>query len=87
MNKPNFPENVLARPVQALPKFADARARKTLAKRLVDAFGLSEEAAEAISNAAVDPSAVRKSIGEPDNPQVELLPVPGGTLLGIRTNS
>lgn len=87
MNKPKFSEYVLARPVQALPKFADARARKSLARKLVEAFGLSEEAAEAISNATVDPAAVRKSIGEPDDPQVECIPVPGGTLLGIRTTS
>ncbi|WP_242126914.1 hypothetical protein [Sphingobium sp. Sx8-8] len=33
----------------------------------------------------VDPSAVRKSIGEPSAPDVERIPVPGGTLLGIRT--
>ena len=87
MNKPKFAEHVLARPVQALPKYADARARKSLARKLVEAFGLSEDGAEAIANGTVDPAAVRKSIGEPDDPQVERIPVPGGTLLGVRTTS
>ena len=39
----------------------------------------------AIANAVVDPSEVRKSIGEPADPDVERISVPGGTLLGIRT--
>src|SRR4029453_4274309 len=42
------------------------------------------EAADAIADAVVDPSAVRKSIGEADDPHVEEIAVPGGPLLGIR---
>ncbi|MFT3728621.1 MAG: hypothetical protein QM759_12425 [Terricaulis sp.] len=77
---------VLPRPVGVLPEYAHAKARQTLAERLADAFGLSGPAALAIANAVVDPSEVRKSIGEPDDPDVERIAVPGGTLLGIRTS-
>jgi hypothetical protein len=76
---------ILPRPVGKLPEYAHAKARQTLAERIVTAFGLSTEAASAIANSVVDPAAVRKSIGEPDDPQVEEISVPGGTLLGIRT--
>ncbi|GAA0648639.1 hypothetical protein GCM10009101_22620 [Brevundimonas lenta] len=54
-------------------------------ERLINAFALSEASARAISNAVVDPSEVRKAIGEPDDPDVERISVPGGTLFGIRT--
>lgn len=82
-----FSENhVLPRPVERLPEYAHAKARRALASRLGDAFGLSAEAASTIANAVVDPTAVRKSIGEPIAPEVEAISVPGGgTLLGIRT--
>lgn len=79
-------DHVLPRPVERLPEFAHAKARQALADRISDAFGLSEASAAAISNAVVDPTEVRKSIGEPSNPDVERIPVPGGTLLGIRTS-
>lgn len=78
-------DHVLPRPVEPLPEYAHAKARQTLAERLSSAFGLSEPSASAIANAVVDPSEVRKSIGEPDDPDVERISVPGGTLLGIRT--
>lgn len=78
-------EHVLPRPVEKLPDYAHGKTRKTLAERLVSAFGLSHEATVAISNGVVDPSAVRKGIGEPTDPKVEEISVPGGTLLGIRT--
>jgi hypothetical protein len=76
---------VLPRPVERLPEYAHAKARQTLADKIVEAFGLSSEAASTIANAVVDPTAVRKSIGEPSDPQVEEISVPGGTLHGIRT--
>lgn len=79
-------DHVLPRPVERLPEYAHAKARQTLADRIVDAFGLSSQSASAIANAVVDPSEVRKSIGEPTDPDVEKIPVPGGTLLGIRTS-
>jgi hypothetical protein len=78
-------EHVLPRPVDPLTEFAHAKARQTLAEKLIEAFKLSPEAASAISNAVVDPSAVRRSIGEPADPEVEHIAVPGGTLLGLRT--
>jgi hypothetical protein len=82
----NNPEvYLLPRPVERLPDYAHAKARQTLAERLVDAFKLSEAAAGAIANAVVDPSDVRKAIGEPTDPEVERIAVPGGTLLGLRT--
>lgn len=79
-------DHVLPRPVERLPEYAHAKARQTLAEKIVDAFGLSEASAAAIANAVVDPSEVRKSIGDTTDPDVEKIPVPGGTLLGIRTS-
>lgn len=79
-------DHVLPRPVERLPEYAHAKARQTLADRIIDAFGLSQASATAIANAVVDPSEVRKSIGEPSDPDVEKIPVPGGTLFGIRTS-
>lgn len=78
-------DHVLPRPVERLPDFANAKARHTLAERLTDAFGLTEASATTIANAIVNPTEVRRSIGEPSDPDVERIPVPGGTLLGIRT--
>lgn len=86
MNPENTNGHVLPRPVERLPEYAHAKARQTLAERLIDAFGLSEASATAIAAAVVDPSEVRKSIGEPTDPDVEKIAVPGGTLLGIRTS-
>lgn len=85
MNKIFTDDHVLPRPTETLPEYAHAKARQTLAERLVEAFRISHEAANAISNGVVDPSAVRKSIGEPTDPQVEEIAVPGGVLQGIRT--
>ncbi|MER9684665.1 MULTISPECIES: hypothetical protein [unclassified Mesorhizobium] len=76
---------VLPRPAEKLPEYAHAKARQTLAEKLQEAFGLSAAAATAISNAVVDPAAVRKSINDTADPTVESIAVPGGTLLGIRT--
>jgi hypothetical protein len=78
-------EHVLPRPVERLPEFAHAKARRTLAERLVAAFKMSEAAATAIADSVVDPAAVRKAVGEADDPQVDHIPVPGGVLLGIRS--
>lgn len=86
MNSENSNGHVLPRPVERLPEYAHAKARQTLVERLTDAFGLSEASATAIAAAVVDPSEVRKSIGEPTDPDVERIAVPGGTLLGIRTS-
>jgi hypothetical protein len=79
-------DHVLPRPVERLPDFAHAKARQALSDKIVDAFGLTSASAAAIANAVVDPADVRKSIGEPNAPDVERIPVPGGTLLGIRTS-
>jgi hypothetical protein len=79
-------EYVLPRPAERLPEYAHAKARQTLTERLIDAFGLSQVSASTIANAVVDPSEVRKSIGEPTDPDVEKIPVPGGTLFGVRTS-
>jgi hypothetical protein len=79
-------DRVLPRPVEKLPEYAHAKARRTLAEKLIEAFGMSNEAADAIANAVVDPSVVRKSIGDPTDPSVEEMAVPGGVLLGIRTH-
>lgn len=79
-------DHVLPRPVERLPEYAHAKARNNLAEKVIDAFRLSEAASRAIANAVVDPSDVRKSIGDTTDPDVERIPVPGGTLLGIRTS-
>jgi hypothetical protein len=86
MNKVTMDTHVLPRPVERLPEYAHAKARQALAERLIDAFGLSEASVAAIAAAVVDPSEVRKSIGEPTDPDVEKIPVPGGTLFGVRTS-
>ena len=86
MSKFAIDEHVLPRPVERLPEYAHAKARQTLADRITDAFGLSPSSSSAIANAVVEPSEVRKSIGEPSDPDVEKISVPGGTLLGIRTS-
>lgn len=78
-------ESVLPRPVEPLPEYANARSRQALVERLIAAFKLSLESSTAIANAVVDPSAVRKAVGDPEDPEVEEIAVPGGTLLGIRT--
>ncbi len=85
MSNLNSDAYLLPRPIEQLPDYAHATARRTLADRLVDAFGLSRAAAGAIANGVVDPSEVRKAIGEPSDPEVERIAVPGGRLLGIRT--
>jgi hypothetical protein len=82
---PYSEESVLPRPVEALPEYANARSRQTLAEKLKEAFQLSPEASTTIANAVVDPAEVRKTIGDPLDPGVEEISVPGGTLLGIRT--
>jgi len=85
MNKLMNDDHILPRPVELLPEYAPSRARQALADKIIDAFGLSTASATAIANAVVDPSEVRKSIGEPSDPNAEKTHVPGGTLLGIRT--
>lgn len=81
-----YEDHVFPRPVEALPDYAPTRARRALAERVVAAFGMSEAAGAAIASAVVVPSAVRHHIGEPDNPTYEAIPVPGGTVYGIRTH-
>ena len=78
-------DHVLPRPVERLPDYASAQARRSLGDKLTEAFALSATAATAIANAVVDPSAVRKAIGDTRDPEVERIAVPGGTLFGIRT--
>jgi hypothetical protein len=79
-------DHVLPRPVEKLPEYAQVKSRRAFAERAVAAFGVSEAAAAAMAAAVVDPSALRSHIGEPSAPQVEKIPVPGGTLWGIRTH-
>ena len=86
MNRSISAEQVLPRPVETLPEYSNAKARRTLAERLAEVFGHSEAAATAIADAVVDPPSVRAKFGEVARPQVEEISVPGGTLLGIRTS-
>jgi hypothetical protein len=75
-------DHVLPRPVDRLPDYANAKARSNAAAKLTDLFGLSEPAARAFADAAVDPAELRKAAEAP-----ERIPVPGGTILGIRANA
>jgi hypothetical protein len=72
-------ETVLPRPVEQLPAPALATATRKLSDRLIDAFNMGEEAAQAFALAVVDPSTVRRMVETP-----ERLPVPGGVILAIR---
>lgn len=85
MNKIFTDDHVLPRPVEPLPEYAHAKSRQTLTDKIIEAFGLSPAAASKIADSVVDPSTVRKTIGEPSDPGVEEISVPGGTLFGIRT--
>lgn len=86
MNRTYLEDHVLPRPVSKLPDYANAKARRNLVERLVGAFRMSDAAAAAIADAVVDPSSVRSRIGDIQNPQFDEIPVPGGTLWGIRTH-
>ena len=86
MNRYTNEPHIIPRPVASLPEYANARSRHSLATRLADAFDLSNVSASTIANAVVDPTNVRKSIGDPADPEVEKISVPGGTLLGVRTS-
>jgi hypothetical protein len=85
MSKISADDHILPRPVERLPEFAHAKTRRSLAESLVAAFRISESAATAIADAVVDPPSVRRNISELDKLKVEEIPVPGGVLLGIRT--
>ena len=78
-------EHVLPRSLEELDEYAHAKSRQTLAETLVKAFKMSSADALVIANAVVDPSAVRKDIGDPNDPNFERIPIPGGELMGIRT--
>jgi len=77
---PKTDDHVLPRPVTRLPDYAVARARHTAAEKLVERFKLSSEAAECLAKAVVDPAELRQAIEHPVR-----LAVPGGTLLGVRS--
>lgn len=70
------------RSVVAPPQLADARARKSFAEKL-KCFGFTDEAAKCIADAAVDPAAARKFIGEPEDPNFEIRRTPIGIVKGI----
>lgn len=73
-------ETVLPRPVEPLPTPALLPATRKLAEKLTALFGMTEEAATALAVAVVDPTSARKVAENP-----ERLPVPGGVVLGVRT--
>ena len=85
MPKTSIDDHVIPRPVERLPDYAAAKARQALAEKLVATSGMSSSSSSAISDAVVDPSDVRKTIGDTTNPNLEHIPVQGGTLLGVRT--
>ncbi|MEU5988164.1 hypothetical protein ABZ806_04215 [Spirillospora sp. NPDC047418] len=72
-------ETVLPRPAQPLPSPALAPATRKLADKLIDLFNMSDEAAQALALATVDPSAARRVAENP-----ERLSVPGGVILAVR---
>lgn len=77
---PHIVETVLPRPPERLSSPALANATRRWAEKLAEYFGMDEEAAAAFALATVDPSSARKSAESP-----ERLPVPGGIVLGVRT--
>lgn len=79
MNTPVTTENVLPRPAEPLPTPALAAATRKLTDKLTDLFSMSEDAAQALALAVVDPSAARRSAENP-----ERLSVPGGVILAVR---
>jgi hypothetical protein len=85
MPKISADAHVIPRPYERLPDYAVAKARQALAEKLTAMSGMSSASANAISDAVVDPSDVRKTIGDTTNPNLEHIPVQGGTLLGVRT--
>lgn len=82
MTKQNLDDHVLPRPVTRLPDYANAKARANAAAKLTDLFGLTGVAARSFADAAVDPAELRKAADAP-----ERIPVPGGTILGIRAEA
>ncbi len=86
MPKSSIEDHVIPRPFERLPEYAVAKARQALAEKLTVTSGMSSASANAISDAVVDPSDVRKTIGDTTNPNLEHIPVQGGTLLGVRTS-
>ena len=79
MNTPITAETVLPRPAEPLPAPALAAATRKLTDKLTDLFNMSEEAAQALALAVVDPSAARRVAENP-----ERLSVPGGVILAVR---
>jgi hypothetical protein len=79
MNSPVITETVLPRPAEPLPSPALAAATRKLTDKLIDLFNMSEEAAQALALAVVDPSAARRAAENP-----ERLSVPGGVILAVR---
>lgn len=75
-------DHVLPRPVDRLPAYANAKARANAATKLTELFGLSQEGARAFADAAVNPAELRKAADAPEH-----IPVPGGTILGIRAGA
>src|SRR5258708_10187749 len=74
-------ETVLPRPAELLPPPALAPATRKLADKLTDLFNMSEDAAQALALAVVDPSAARRVAENP-----ERLSVPGGVILAVRAD-
>ena len=79
MNTPITAETVLPRPAEPLPPPALATATRKLTDKLTDLFNMSEDAAQALALAVVDPSAARRAAENP-----ERLSVPGGVILAVR---
>lgn len=77
-----FDDHVLPRPVDRIPAYANAKARGNAVAKLTDLFGLSEQSARSFADAAVNPAELRKAAEAP-----ERIPVPGGTILGIRAGA
>lgn len=73
-------DHVLPRPVDRLPSYAHAGARRTAASKLEVAFGLDPSAASCIADAVVDPSELRRSMESPFR-----MAVPGGVVVAVRS--
>ena len=77
---------LLSRPLSVCPNMLMPRRASPSPTRSLTRFACRKNSASAIANAVVDPSEVRKYIGDPNDPDVEKIPVPGGLCLAIRTS-
>lgn len=74
-------DHILPRPVDRLPSYAQAPARRAAASKLEATFGLDPQAANCIADAVKDPAELRRAIEAPVR-----MAVPGGVVAAVRAD-